>query len=364
MRSRLLAGWRGLFVASTIASLVLFPAVLAGEKPTSVMDSGNTGFGPNTGADEEDSIQRPRVYSRANYVWPFATGPRYGLLDVDQSELRKPGMLHTQVGLFDLSRGTPQLPETLQATNRMAELGAQYFVVQLHPDALSDNGVGKLTAVIEGAGGRIVGTRPVAAFVALLTQDALVAAQSHSGVMGVIPYHPAFKINPMVGRTPLADPYKAVSDVYTLDVRLFAGEDAVPVAEAISKLGGTVQEISDGYVRVDLHRDRLAALAALEPVARITESTPVFAKGEESSTVIQTGTYNNGALPYHAAGIDGSGAGIVSASTPGTGPSGEQLLMILDTGIQLDAGDLSNTRTDPGDGAGVGSTHRKVQLYT
>ena len=105
MRSRLLAGWRGLLAASAIASLVLVPAVVFGETPRTVVNQENTGFGPNNGAvDGEDSIARPTLFARANYVWPFGTGPVYGLQGVDRSELRKPGMLHTQVGAFDLMR--------------------------------------------------------------------------------------------------------------------------------------------------------------------------------------------------------------------------------------------------------------------
>jgi hypothetical protein len=360
MRSRLLAGWRGLLAASAVASLVLIPTLIFGDEPKTVVNQGNTGFGPNNGAEDEDSIARPTLFARANYVWPFGTGPVYGLQGVDRSELRKPGMLHTQVGTFDLTSGLPQFPDALQAGDRLGELGFQYFLVQVHPDALSDDGVARLSQAVEAFGGKVVGTRPVSTFVARLNADALAAVQAHSGVMGVLPYHPAFKLNPLIGRIPLTDPYKAVSEVYTLDVLLHSGEDAGLVAETIASLGGNVTTVEPGYVQVELNRAKLAQLASLEPVARVVESVPVFAKAEETTTTMQTGAYNSGAVPYHDAGVDGSGGGLVSGTTFGVGANGEQLIMILDTGIQLDGGDMSDTRVVPGT---PGSAHRKVEHY-
>jgi hypothetical protein len=360
MRSRLLAGWRGLLAASAVASLVLIPTLIFGDEPTTVVNQGNTGFGPSNDAEAEDSIARPTLYARANYVWPFGTGPAYGLQGVDRSELRKPGMLHTQVGSFDLTRGMPQFPDALKAGDRLGELGAQYFLVQLHPDALSDDGVARLSQTVEAFGGKVVGTRPVSTFVARLNAEGLGAVQAHPGVMGVLPYHPAFKLSPLIGRIPLTDPYKAVSEVYTLDVLLHSGEDAGLVSEAIAKLGGNVTAVEPGYVQVELNRTKLAELASLEPVARVVESVPVFTKAEETTTTIQTGAYNGGSVPYHDNGIDGSGAGLVDPLTWGTGANGEQLIMILDTGIQLDGGDMSDTRVLPGT---AGPAHRKVEHY-
>ncbi len=72
---------------------------------------------------------------------------------------------------------------------------------------------------------------------------------------------------------------------------------------------------------------RIRRIAGLEPVRMVYETLPLRTRAEETTTTLQTGQYNAGATPYHDAGIDGSGTGIGSP----------QILMVLDTGIQLDA---------------------------
>ena len=55
----------------------------------------------------------PRLYARSNYVWPFSSGPVYG--EVDAGNWRAAGMIHTEVGTFDLTRGLPALPSERRA---------------------------------------------------------------------------------------------------------------------------------------------------------------------------------------------------------------------------------------------------------
>ena len=96
---------------------------------------------------------------------------------------------------------------------------------------------------------------------------------------------------------------------------------------------------------------------ASTPCQAIEEDLPIYRPSEETTTTIQTGRWNNGATPYTDAGIDGGGADKASFAD-------DQILMILDNGIQLDAGDLSNTRTDGASThAGRSRTHRKVAFY-
>jgi len=74
---------------------------------------------------------------------------------------------------------------------------------------------------------------------------------------------------------------------------------------------------------------------------------------------VQTGRWNAGATPYHDAGVDGGGGGLAPP----------QVMMFLDTGIQLDAADLADTRTSPGvpgndpSNADPSGDHRKIVRY-
>jgi len=312
--------WQSTVVAAAVVSLILLPS--------SLLFSDNVPGGPTMVQKGEEAPGKIATYSRANYVWPFAKGPYYG----NQGKGRAPGLLYTQVGVFDLNKSQIDIPDQLKTVNRLAQIGAQYFVVQVDPASLEYGSLDQLRDAIEGAGGTVVRALPVAALIARLTPAAMSEANSVAGVTAVVPYQPAFKLHPSIGRTPLTDPMKAVSEVYTLDVRVFRGEDPNAVVAQLQKLGGNVTNVFPNSVRVEIHRTKLAQVAAIEPVEAVFESVPMLPHGEETTTQVMTGLYNNGAVPYHDAGLDGSGGGIAA---------GPQVIMVLDSGIQLDAGDLS-----------------------
>lgn len=352
MHYRFRAGWRGLALATAVAAIVLLPA----------LDAFSAGFGPaRPGAADEEfgsptpSARQPLLYPRSNYVWPFEAGPVYG--EVDASRWSEPGVLHTIVGSFDLSRGLPLFPAALRASVKFASQPAQYFLLQVHPDAFADGTFDAIRASVESSGGAFVQEMPVGGFVVRLTAAGHAGIQGLGAVRALEPYHGALKLSPAIGRIPLTDPVKALSEVYTLELRIFPGEDVGAVSAALSALGGSVQFTTADTVVVDIHRNKLAAVAALEPVHSVHERTPLFLQGEETATTMQTGNYNSGAQPYRDAGIDGSGGGIAGASA--------QILAIIDSGIQFDAGDLSDTRTNaaPHNNA-VNAAHRKVRWYS
>ena len=82
-----------------------------------------------------------------------------------------------------------------------------------------------MIAIIEGNGGRVMESPISGSLVAWLTRPAYQAVQSAIGFLAVEPYHAAFKLEPSIGRTPLPNPIKALSDVYTLEVMLWRGEN-------------------------------------------------------------------------------------------------------------------------------------------
>ncbi len=356
MTKRLSLGWRLLFAAA-LATILLLP--LAGQTAlaqTSAVgratdgDDGDTGLGSPMSklSANQAGVPAPRRFARINYAWPFSTGPNYGTLD------RAPGVVYMTSGAFDLSAGPLNLPAELRAVDRVEEGGAQYFVIALHPEADSEIAVQQIASV----GGQRMRGLPNNSFLARLTKPSLEVARTALGVVAVEPYHPAFKLHPMIGRAPLRDPARAASEVYTLTLRLFAGEDASVVAGRVAELGGSVRSVTSDTLIVDMNRFKLDALASLEPVAQIFELHGFYPHGEETTTTMQTGSYNGGDIPYHDAGIDGSGGGVGAATA--------QVIMVLDSGFSVDAGDLSHTKTISGwtgTGTNVIAGHRKVIRY-
>jgi hypothetical protein len=354
MQIRNLAGCTSLIMAAAIAVLTSLPADAAQGVKAKNSDSGAGAPTVATVANQPSPSSKAVFYPRSNYVWPFATGPVYGT--VESSRWRSAGVVHMTVGSFDLTQGLPNFPSALLTTNKLATLGSQYFLLQVDPEAFTNGVFDQMKGAINAQGGAIVGEIPVGAFIVRMTPGAMQATRGFGSILALEPYHPAFKLSPDIGRNPVSDPLKAVSSVYSLALRLFPGENAQAVSAQLASMGIAVKKADLQTIHVDADRSKLAALAGIEAVQVIYEDLPIYVQSEESNTTVQTGHWNNGATPYTDAGIDGGGSDKVSFAD-------DQLLMVLDDGIQLDAGDLSNTRTDGASTTPVGSTHRKVQFY-
>lgn len=325
MHMRSLSSRRFSLFIAVLTSLALMTLTVAiAETPSSVVDRGQEGF--SLQSNTEDNPSRTRAtFARSNYLWPYTTGPNYG--QVDRSLRRDGGTLHTNVGSFRLDEGFVQLPPELRSLNRLDQTGLQYFIVQLDPQAAAQGGQASLIDAIEANGGTVVKTMPISAVVARLTPSAHAAVQSVSGLIAVSPYHAALKLDPSIGRTPHISPFKALSEVYDLDIRVFKGEDSRLVAEQVAAVGGTVSAIWPDTVRAEIHRSKLSALAAIEAVELVGEHLPMTTHGEETTSAMQIGGMQTrpARIPFHDQGIRGDGV----------------VIMVLDSGIQLDAGDMS-----------------------
>jgi hypothetical protein len=337
-------------VLAAVATL-LCAAIVPGHpsRADQVRFAGEGAAAPRGDGGGRDTEHRARpTYARSNYVWPYATGPSYG--NAAARGARRGGVLHTSVGRIDLRARPLPFPEALTTADDLDRLGRQVFVVQLDPTSLAEGALTRIESAIDEHGGAVLRRLPVASLIARMTPAARQSIQDDPGLLLLEPYHAALKLDPTIGRVPLLDPVLAIDDVYDLDVRLFDGEDAALAADAIGKLGGTVTAVYPDTVRAEIHRARLGAVARLESVYMIHEHAVVLPHGEETTTTVQTGRYNSGATPYHDAGVDGGGAGLAPP----------QLMTMVDTGLQLDAGDLSDTRVSEGT---PGPDHRKVRAY-
>ena len=98
-RDRSTCGWRSAFLTVAVVSLILLPSSQA-------FSEDNSG-GLAMVEKGEKAPGKVATYSRANYVWPFAKGPYYG----KAGEGRAPGLLYTQVGVFDLNQGQIDVPD-------------------------------------------------------------------------------------------------------------------------------------------------------------------------------------------------------------------------------------------------------------
>ncbi len=356
MRRRFLKGFNALGLIALAASLVLLPlsGALAAPMPEAVVDDSPNG-GVTLQQKPENKLIRP-AYARSDYAWPFASGPHYG----DQSG-GQPGSVKLPVGTFNLVGEQIFIPAELTTANKLGQLGAQYFILQVTDESFKNGTFEALTETIRAEGGALMQTLP-GGFLVRLNLAGMAAVQNSGILRSVTPYHPAFKLDPSIGRAPHVDRDKAVSSIYDLEVYVFEGEDPNVVAQAIAGLGGNVTAVWLNAVRVEANRDLLPAIAALEPVSMVHEHMPVYPNSsqETGQTMEQGGASSgpNGIQPYTQAGIHGGGDTTAAA----------QVLMVLDTGISTDAQDFSHTGTTYKSplgsvATGAGPDHRKVLVY-
>ena len=275
MQRRFLASWRGVLLATAFASLIVasFSFVVAAPAPQATVASGDSSGGLGTVIGQETNPFRLKTFPRTNYEWPFATGPHYGGQDLENA----PGVLRTRVGSFDL-RGARQsdLPAELTAADRFADLGVQYYVLMLDPASFGDGSFDGLRQSIEANGGAIIKQIPVAGFIARMTPSALASVQASPAVIAAQPYHPAYKLDTHLGRAPLADPFKAVSNVYDLEVMVHAGENAGATAARLAEMGGNVLSVFGDTIPYQRFRTwqlagRTVGLVGLGAVGRATK---------------------------------------------------------------------------------------------
>ncbi len=215
--------------------------------------------------------------------------------------------------------------------------------MQVHP-ADHVEAMPRVKAIVEELGGRVI--RPLVRSAWLVRLDLPIETSLREEIDRIViePYHPAFRLDPLIGRVALHDPERALSTVYILDVRLFPDTSLPATAKQIEALGGEVLRTTSRTLRIRLDRGRLADLAAIESVEIVFEYLPPRPQGEQTTTAVQTGSSLDRVTPFHSAGILGTG----------------QILGVIDNGLQLDAADLSDTSVS----AGLpGPTHRKVALY-
>jgi hypothetical protein len=208
---------------------------------------------------------------------------------------------------------------------------------------------------------------PVGAFVVKMNKGVQSSLEHSRSIIALFPYPPAFKLSPTIGQLPLPDPARAASSNYTLKLQVFPGEVAESIQGELAAIGARIIKSFGDSVVIQVDRSKLADVASIDAVFHVEESMPLYMFSEETSCVMQTGKWGNGATPYTDAGVDGGGLKKTLASDGATYQDDDQILMIIDNGIEVDAGDLSDTKTSSGFDASltnhVIAGHRKIAFY-
>lgn len=237
---------------------------------------------------------------------------------------------------FDPVIGEPELPAGLVFGTRDTA-GFGYFLVQTSGPVTEGWKEG-----LEAAGATIYGYIPDYAFLAGLDAGAQSRVAAMSDVRWMGPFHPAYKICPMIGLHELG-PQRLADPFRTLLVRVF--EDPHGTAEAIRVLGGRVPEIhDDGYMRrllVEAPDELIPELARMPQVWWIEERPEYRTWNNTTMWVVQSNS--SGATPLWDHGINGEG----------------QIATIMDSGVDYNSCWFRDVGNAP-----PGPDHRKVINYS
>ncbi|MFQ5877348.1 MAG: thrombospondin type 3 repeat-containing protein [Acidobacteriota bacterium] len=246
-------------------------------------------------------------------------------------------------------------------------------IVQVSEDAVAALGAAGLRRELSAAG-RVVGVLPERAFIVRsVTREQLERVAELPFVQGMIPYHPAFKIDRTLGRTPMMEAGRARRRTLDLLLSGWPGVAARERDEMRRRVAAVVGEeaVSDfsgdgSMLQVRVPAERVADLARIDAVQAIQEVSEWLLYNAEGPSLLMTGSVEDtfGARPYHDIGIDGGGIdtnGDGQRINDGSDAVPPQIVAVLDNGLSLDSVQFSQTATQTETlGFPVGPRHRKV----
>jgi len=198
------------------------------------------------------------------------------------------------------------------------------------------------------------------------------AGLSYVEAMG--PYHPAYKLDPLIGETRFIQKTRALDRNLDLQVALWQGEDGPAAKGRLAKVVGeaNISDYSiDGTVfRVKANRGQLAKLAQDESVRHAAEIPELKLMNSEVPVILMIGNTEdsfNLVRPFHDLGIDGGGLGASGLPSGervnnGTAQVPPQIVVVTDNGITADAVHFSQSATQVSDltHAMPSANHRKI----
>jgi hypothetical protein len=290
-----------------------------------------------------------------------------------------PGLVATASGWIDLARPAviASLPPGLRRREEVTlpagrgGLAEGLNLVQVRASAFR-NGGADLERLL-AAHGRVLALAPERGYIVdVAGRGAAEALAREPFIEAASPYHPAFKIDPNLGRTPFIEEKRAKSPILRLQVLAWQALDTAARRDLRDALGrmtspGTVRiEQDDRLLLVEAKADLVAAIAALPGVEAVAEETEMMLSNAEAPSVVMVGSVEDtlGARPYQDIGLDGGGIDTNGDGTrvnDGTDTVPPQIVAVTDNGLSLDTPSFSQTATQTTTiTAPIGAKHRKV----
>ena len=245
MQRSLMLGFRvtllGLVILGLIASLPVFGVGTPLQKK-SASDDVRYDVEGNDGSLEmaASNAALPPKHQRTEW-WTLEKGPFYGVIGQEGLDRNDRALIHTRAGTFRLDNSVSEkIPGQLR---RNLDLiagpgGAHAYLLALpSEDAYRQGSIRKQLAA---QGLELVDFLPKEAVVLRVKPQDIRRVLDNNLFDHVEPYHPAFKIEPLLGRVAFWNRERAESEVFNLRVLSHRGEDLEQLTARIERLGGIV----------------------------------------------------------------------------------------------------------------------------
>ncbi|MEE9229496.1 MAG: hypothetical protein V3U86_02215, partial [Acidobacteriota bacterium] len=297
---------------------------------------------------------RKRLFAPARaYPRPASLNISPRFKSVGREMMRKPRVIHTQVGSFDMLDLSSHIPAELLgrrpgpgtgqgASASQLEHGKVYFVLP------KMQGAAGRAQVMKSNRFKILAVIPNNTYAVMLDPAHPGPMQALADFRAVVRNSAAFRMTRKMGVMAVTNRLAADSNFYFMDAVLWRGFSPVSVRDEIERKGGVIYSMweapYDGYrLRFATNsRGLIKALQNAEPVRSVGDTSAPFGYSVMASVIsstIQMGHYNQGQRPLHDAGIDGGGD-----------PSRNilpQFVAVTDDGLSLDSFAFAHAPFDP-----------------
>jgi hypothetical protein len=247
------------------------------------------------------------------------------------------GTIHLATHPFDPAEGEPAVDSWLLA-EAPADGQAGYYLVQLAGPPTAER-----KAAVEGLGGELIAYVPDNTWITRIEGSRAAGLTDSPTVAWVGPYHPAYKISPLIGTHEFKSPKRAADSFLTLHVRVF--DDLEGTARELERLGVRVLETSDDsfqkIIVAHASRQMVSAIARVPAVWWVEEKPEFTVTNDTTEWVVQSNV--SGSTPVWDQGLHGEG----------------ELVAVMDSGLDYNSCWFRETG-----GAPPGPSHRKVVDYT
>jgi hypothetical protein len=276
--------------------------------------------------------------------------------------------------LGELRRRVPDLAGAVApalARSRRGELGTGFAVIQIGEAALRERGIERIESDLAALGVTVHDVLPVRGLLVEVPEKAAASLRDAGFVEAAMPWEPMFRVDPVLGRTPMIEKRRAESHDLRMIVTYFRGTDPAEARRDLERVTGAgsaaVYSLDGLSFLVTAHAGAVPAIARQERVRWVSEEPEYLLMNVEIPTVAMVGDIKENLpfqKPYHDVGVDGGGIDTnldgrrINNGTDSVPP---QIVAVTDNGLSYDSIQFSQTATQPVTGVDpIGPTHRKV----